>query len=1109
MRNEHGHIILSPSDLANFSACGHFTTLDLRALRGELERPYYHDPALEQLKIRGAEFEARTLEAFEAEGLRVVRIGQEDPEAAQITLEAMREGADVIYQARLVADPWRGWADFLRRVETPCPVLGKHSYEVMDAKLSTETRGSAILQIAQYTEMVGTLQGLLPARMHVIKPGGTESYRTHDFIHYFRQVRQRFEAALEAGEDTYPEPVPHCAICRWSPHCEARRREDDHLRYVAGLGAPHARELRSRGCTTLAGFSASDSFQPSRGARATYDRLREQARVQRMQREEARPVCETLPLEAGQGLFRLPEPDKGDIYLDLEGDPYIPPAGREYLFGWVDAEDDRYHYRWAMDEAQEKAVFEAFMDHLVERRAVHPGMHVYHFAPYEPSAFKRLMSRYATREDQMDDLLRAGVFVDLYPVVKQSVRAGVESYSIKQLERYYGFLRQQDLMEAGRARAALEWQFEAREPVADDDQKKEVVRAYNEDDCRSTRALHVWLESLRADGIAAGQEIPRPVHEPHVMNDDVADVLAEDRLLMERLLEGVPPVREDRDIWQQARWILANMLPWYRREKKSFWWAHYARLKATEEELLEDRLVLFGLQPQGETRYVKNSREDTYVFPDQDTDIEVGNTLRNLQDQTVGTVVGIDREARTLVIRISKSRFQGHPTAVFKFELYQPWAKQVSIRRLARLVADREIEAMRHPGIDLLTRRAPVVTGEVPPAGPGVERLLAWLDILDSSCVPVQGPPGAGKTYTASHAILRLVQGGKKIGITALSHRAIENLLEAVADRFTEAGLDLQRILQKPAAGDTTAARWQKQASPDLGPAALGTYDVIAGTPFLWAGFEEPYVDHLFVDEAGQLSLIDTLAISSAARNLVLLGDPQQLTQPQQGLHPEGTEVSALEQVLGGAQTLPEDRGVFLDRSWRMHPEICGFVSSMYYEGRLLPRAGLERQRIDGSVRFDGAGLSFEACPHEGNATSSPEEVAVVQGIVEELTAAGVRWTDGDGVERPLLRSDIRVITPYNRQVKLLQAAMPDLAIGTVDRFQGQEAAVVILSMATSTAEDAPRGMEFLYSPNRFNVAVSRAKVRFIMVANPAVLTPACRTVGEMRLANGFCGYGR
>jgi superfamily I DNA and/or RNA helicase len=283
---------------------------------------------------------------------------------------------------------------------------------------------------------------------------------------------------------------------------------------------------------------------------------------------------------------------------------------------------------------------------------------------------------------------------------------------------------------------------------------------------------------------------------------------------------------------------------------------------------------------------------------------------------------------------------------------------------------------------------------------------------------------------------------------------------------------------------------------------------VAAGTVWLWAReefFES--VDVLFVDEAGQLTLPDVLAVSPAAESLVLLGDPQQLGQPLQGSHPEGTDVSALEHLLDGRKTIRSEQGLFLDHTWRLHPEICAFTSELFYEGRLSSRPNLDRQVLDGPTPFAGAGLWFVPVAHEGNQSSSPEEVERVVELVAGLIAGGVHWTDRANDRRPLTVSDLLVIAPYNAQVAALKACLPEVRIGTVDKFQGQEAPVVICSLTTSSFEEAPRGMEFLYSPNRLNVAVSRAKAACIVVGSPALFEPECRSPAQMRLANAFCRY--
>ena len=288
-----------------------------------------------------------------------------------------------------------------------------------------------------------------------------------------------------------------------------------------------------------------------------------------------------------------------------------------------------------------------------------------------------------------------------------------------------------------------------------------------------------------------------------------------------------------------------------------------------------------------------------------------------------------------------------------------------------------------------------------------------------------------------------------------------------------------------------------------------GAAQVAAGTAWLWARQEFiEAVDVLFVDEAGQLTLADVLAVSQAAESLVLLGDPQQLGQPLQGSHPEGTDVSALEHLLGEHKTILPEQGLFLDQTWRLHPDVCAFTSELFYEGRLTSRPNLDRQVLDGPTPFAGAGLWFVPVPHEGNQSSSPEEVQRVVELVSGLTGGGVHWTDRTGDRRPLVLADILVIAPYNAQVAALAARLPPgTRIGTVDKFQGQEAPVVICSLATSLPEDAPHGMDFLYSLNRLNVAVSRARTACILVANPRLFEPDCRTPGQMRLANAFCRY--
>jgi len=267
-------------------------------------------------------------------------------------------------------------------------------------------------------------------------------------------------------------------------------------------------------------------------------------------------------------------------------------------------------------------------------------------------------------------------------------------------------------------------------------------------------------------------------------------------------------------------------------------------------------------------------------------------------------------------------------------------------------------------------------------------------------------------------------------------------------------------------------------------------------------------VDVLFLDEAGQMSLANTLAIAQAATTLVLLGDPQQLDQPQRGVHPPGAEVSALGHLLNGRATIRGDQGLFLSETRRLHPDICAFTSEAFYDGRLFSRPENANQRLNSKGPIDGTGLRFAPVEHSANQNESPEEVERIAALIGHLLQNGATWTNKQNETFPLRPEDVLVVAPYNAQVAALAERLPaGTKVGTVDKFQGQEAPVVFYSMATSTPEDAPRGMEFLYSLNRLNVAVSRARCVAVLVASPALFKVECRTPRQIELANAFCRY--
>lgn len=1112
---------LSASDLVGHLNCGHLTALDRLVADGDLKKPYVWDPFLEILQQRGAQHEAGFIDHLRASGVALIVIDGKgvDGNAVAATLDAMRAGAPVIVQAALRAAPFAGRADILRRIEVPSK-LGAWSYEVIDTKLARETKGGTVLQLCLYSDLLAGAQGRAPEFAYVVPPVtgfAPERFRLSDYAAYFRYVRGRLQAAVGADEDIYPEPVPYCDICRWRGDCDKRRREDDHLSLVAGISAIQRSELERHGIATMTALGELPlplPWKPDRGAASSYVRIREQARIQVMGRTAQTLLHERLPIESGFGLCRLPEPDQGDIFFDLEGDPFVGEGGREYLFGYAfkaASGEMSYVGDWCFTPADEKAAFERFIDFVTERRKLHPNLHVYHYAPYEPGALKRLMGRYASREEQVDGLLRGQILVDLYGVVRHAVRASVESYSIKKLEPLFGFVRAVALQDANRALNKVQACLELADPAGITQADREAVTGYNKDDCLSTASLRGWLEALRAEAEGGGEIIARPILVPEEATAEITAWQARIEALVARLMNGIPVDPAQRTAVEHAQSLLANILDWHRREKKATWWEYFRLAGLSVEELFDERAAISGLSFRQVAGGTAKAPVHRYQFPAQEAEFRGGEDLRSVGGGKFGKVVAVDLENRLIDIKKRGDTADVHPDAVFEHGDVDSKVLAESLVRIGEHVAEHGMagpgpfKAARH-----LLQRLPPDVGGAPLRKPDETIAAAacrLVTVLDG-VLPIQGPPGAGKTYTGARMILELVRAGLRVGVTANSHKVIRNLLDAAIEEARQQGVDL-RCMHKVAEKTEDIAHISFSTdNAEVLSAAGKVNHVIAGTGWMWSRPDAVgAVDVLFIDEAAQMSLANVLAISPAATSLVLLGDPQQLEQPMQGSHPEGADISALEHLLAGRQTIGEEEGLFLDQTWRLHPSICAYTSELFYEGRLHPRPGLENQSILMDGPLGGAGLRYIPVPHAGNQSVSPQEADRVGKVVEEILNAGARWINREGVEAPLKLEDILIIAPYNAQVFEIQDRLPGARVGTVDKFQGQEAPIVIYSVTTSSYADAPRGMEFLYSANRLNVATSRAKCLCIIVASPDIFEPDCRTPRQMQLANAFCRY--
>ncbi len=1144
-----GRLLYAASDLNNYLECKRLTELDALVARRKLPRPQDEDDAQAQLlRRKGEEHEQRFLEAMQAHyGDAVVCFTR--PEASveafalaeRQTRAAMASGAPIVYQATFFDGQFIGHADFLRRIQPPS-ALGPWSYEVLDTKLALRPKPYYLVQLCNYSAHVERLQGLAPVHGHIVLGNNVEkSFQLHDYVAYYRHLKAAFLAfagdAAHLANDVpieYPLECEHCKMCAWDAACRQQRIDDDHLSLVAWIRRDQIAKFEEAGIVSVAALAAaSDESRPKEMGREIYQKLRRQAAIQVRGRSEG-PIYELLHHERPMGFGLMSEAAPGDVFFDMEGDPYYEPGrGLEYLFGcWMPDDEPRYRPFLALDRAEEKRRFEEFVDFIAARRRAHPAMHVYHYASYEKVALRRLAQEHCTREDAVDDLLRGEVLVDLYPVVRQALLVSKGSYGLKGLEDFYGLKRETGVKKGDESIVMFErWRLERDPNILAD------ITEYNRNDCLSTYMLREWLFERRREAMSSlGLNVPlrpvkmpgEPCHAEFVANCPTCEARQKEEREERRLSELERYLLADASDDARTHHLLAHLLAYHRREEKPEYWAYFDR-RENVDRLLEDGDAIFGLSLREDVppEIVKRSYIYTYRFPVQPYKLWEGDTPHDPSTEpykTAGKIVGIDEDRRELRLKRTGSVAEARAvTALIPRHPLPTDVQRKALKRIAELFAAGRLVDERRATFDLLTARDPRLTGI--PAGAVIQpervtpaTVSAIVRSLDRSYVFIQGPPGSGKTTTGAGVICDLLQLGKRVGVSSTGHKAIHNLLNKIELEMAERGARFRGLYKF--SNDNLGSKYDSPLAHSFVEATHENkgfddpeYQLAAGTSWLFARDElVGRFDYLFIDEAGQVSLADAIAVSACAENVVLLGDPSQLAQVSQGVHPERAGYSVLQHLLCDEQTIPPHRGIFLDVSYRMQPEICAFISDAMYDSRLkaAPETALHHVTVGGE---DSAGLYYLPVEHAGNSSSSPEEAArIVREIQLILQGTFVdSRAESNGVPRPISSDDVIVVTPYNAQRRLIARKLVDAGIhvrvGTVDKFQGQEAPVVFYSMATSAGENVPRDLQFLFERNRFNVAISRARAMSVLVCSPRLLDVDCRTPEQMALVNLLCAF--
>ncbi|MEY4423140.1 MAG: hypothetical protein RLZZ258_243 [Actinomycetota bacterium] len=1160
-----GQWAFNTRDLMRASSCDHCTRLAIaRELHVEgLAELLAEYPAEKNLAmVYGDKFEA------EIEAELLASLGEENfkrptgEDGFAETVDLMKAGTPVIYQGHLRrstgVSEFRGRPDFLVRadydldfvdgvlVASPSPEReGKTGYIAWDAKLASSAKPHYLLQVALYVDALESL-GLKADGKHGLILGSRriELFEEGEIVPAMKQGRSYLEAALAeatksaagfelANLSLHCETVKNCDVCEYPGLCDQNRKDVDHLVQVANINKSQIEKLRKSGISTMSDLAnASDSQRPTDFVPNSFDKLRKQAKLQSGYRQTGK---HDFVIIEDPEIGVLPPASKNDVFFDMEGFPYYEEkGGLEYLFGAVDR-DKKFYAWWAHSREQEAEAFTSFVTWAHARMVADPGARIYHYAAYEVTALTKLANRHGVMESEVDWLITEGKLIDLFKVVRGSIMISQPSYSIKKLEAFYDFARKSTVLDAG---SSIDEYDRYRKTLAVDAAEAErllkTIADYNDDDCVSTLELYQWLASMpgahskfashqavlaakKADRASENEDGESQFSKAERELAELQRATAHMAKALDEVIEGNDPEYEyRRTVWQ----ALVHSVLYYKREEVIFWRERRLRCEATLDALHEDRnaLVVEGCTTNAldlpsfdpkqkvtvEYEYILDEGQTCLLKPESKIFVRfcIGANQNETDWGQVTTVEG-NRVSFTRTTTIENAKLS--PDAIFKGDLIGAGGKNDAVRDHALQLAAAWVSPLNEApagfaALDLLMRRPPNLLGGKPlspaTASEYLPAVIDAIDRLDNSVLAIQGPPGSGKTYIGSHAIAHLVAKGKSVAVVANSHSAVDNLLMGCLD----AGVDVSRIAkQATKKNDKPENIWKRPSSyPALANwrAKTGAGHVIGGTSWTFCNSQllQQKFDYIFVDEAAQFALVDAIAVAPAAKNMVLLGDPQQLTQVVQAIHPGGVDNSALGHYMGEHEILPPEVGYFVEVTRRMHPKINAPVSWLAYQNKLHAHESANHRNISGLAQ----GLDLIQVNHIGNSTNSPEEVEIVVNKALELV--------------PMVGADeVLVVAPYNAQVDAIRSALDQadlkkVEVGTVDKFQGREAMAVIVSLAASSAEDAPRGLEFLLNKNRLNVAISRAKTNCYLVYSPALVRTNFKNIEDVKCVSRLVG---
>jgi len=1167
MKIEKQNILTSPSDLKNFTQCKYLTKNDILFLKQEGKGKELKKTDLsEDLNLvikKGKEHEKKYLKLFTKKypNHKIIQNKKDEKEQFRETVVAIKEGKEMISQALLMDEDgkFRGLADFLIKVNTDSD-LGPWSYEVYDTKIARNPKSLHVLQITAYSEILKKIQRSTPKKMYLIGGNHKEHpYKVNQFIDYFTYIKEVFKKFVDnyKNENIYPEKCDHCKICHWKDNCEKEWERDDYINQIAGIKNSQIKKFKKEKITTTKKIAEInlDKIDLKIDPKAL-SKLKIKANLIQQRKKTNKIKHEFINTEPGKGFYKLPKPNPADIFFDIEGYPFYGERNFEYLHGLYlnTGKEMEFNYFWAKELGQdyERENFKQLIEYLQKHFEKNPDAYLYHYDKYEKTALKNLSNDfsaiYPNGRHFVDQLLRLEKFVDLFRVVDQCMLTSESSNSLKVIEKFYDGNREANIKSASQSIVLYDQWLETQT-----DNLKQDIIDYNKEDCISTFKLR---EFLLAEKEKYYKEIPFffKSEEEKAKHIEKKPGETKDESLLNKLEDAK---KEDNKEYIDN---LKNLVGFYAREDKPTYWAMYEREEKEHDDLIDDTECIANCirtadQPKkiegvlnkktkrrsmDKFHYKYKFQKQDYKFQEGGTGVDILGTKKSFKIEkitekneyeyltvslTSGMLKTIERDFESMPNLMTLGPERPYPKENLELAIDKYINSFLNDKTKNKYKALNSLLKNELPDIKNFEKGKNLIDEKKD----FVEESIKVVQNLNSSFLVIQGPPGTGKTWISAKIIIELLKQNKKIGISSLSHKAINNLLLQIEKISLEEKFKFKGIKINSAKADgrnnfegKTSGTEKELIKNTTGHSMPEDCLLVAGTPYAFA-YRDPLpkvkgekkakkgppefdqdLDYIFVDEAGQVSLANTIAIGLATKNLILIGDQMQLAQPIKGIHAGNAGKSGLEFLLKDRDTIPYNRGIFLKETRRLDKKICDFISETFYESRLKPHEITKKRKVNLNLKnCESEGIYYIPIEHEGCSTGSDEEVDLINKIYKKIL--GSNYVDEHGKGK-IDYHDIMMIAPFNVQVgKLMKKLNTKSKIGTVDKLQGQEGKIVFISYSASDSENIPRHKTWFFSRNRLNVAISRAQSIVFVIFNPNLLLASCKKIDEMKLVNNFC----